>query len=123
MQNKVDLLEAKNFVNEAKIKEQEEEILKLKTKIESDHFPTSFNDERVLHSTDNKTNRMNKNLVASDDSSARAYIPSSCRELGIAGHSLDGLYLVQNVDNNQIQTVFCEFGTSGIKLECYKVSL
>lgn len=41
--------------------------------------------------------------------------------MGIAGHSLDGLYLVQNVDNNQIQTVFCSFGTSG-KFEYGKIS-
>lgn len=57
LQEKVDLLEAKNSANEAKIKEQAEEIINLKTKIdfkfESDHFLTSFvNDERVLHSTD-----------------------------------------------------------------------
>lgn len=119
MQDKVDLLKAKNCVNEAKIKEQEEEIIKLKTKLdskfESDHFLTSLvNDERVLrHSTDNKINRIHENRIASDHSSPRAYIPSSCRELGIAGHSLNGLYLIQNVDTNQIQTVFCDFGTSG----------
>lgn len=116
LQEKVDLLEAKNSANEAKIKEQAEEIINLKTKIdfkfESDHFLTSFvNDKRVLHSTDHKIREMNKNHIASDHSSAKAYIPSSCRELGIAGNSLDGLYLVQNVDSNQIQTVFCSFSS------------
>jgi len=47
-----------------------------------------------------------------DSSSIRAIAPSSCRELSLLGHSLDGLYLVQNVDTNKIETVLCNFGTS-----------
>ena len=52
------------------------------------------------------------NRRLSDDSSPRAIAPSSCRELSLLGHSLDGLYLVQNVDTNKIETVLCDFGTS-----------
>ncbi len=49
---------------------------------------------------------------ASDDSSTRAVAPSSCRDLSLVGHSLDGLYLVQNLDTKKVETVLCDFGTS-----------
>lgn len=39
--------------------------------------------------------------------------PSSCRELSLIGHYLDGLYLVWNQATRKIETVYCGFGTSG----------
>jgi len=41
--------------------------------------------------------------------------PSSCRQLSIIGHFLNGIYLVANPDTNKIETVFCDFGSSARK--------
>lgn len=128
---KINLLEAKNV-------KQEEEIIKLKTKInaklesdmvffdnkhvlhstefDSEHLRGPLNEEPILNTIENKlkTNLINRKENFSGDSSIiRATVPSSCRELSLIGHSLDGFYLVKNVDTNKIQTVYCEFGTSG----------
>jgi len=35
--------------------------------------------------------------------------PSSCKELAMLDHYLDGLYLVKNKKTKKIQTVFCKF--------------
>ena len=35
--------------------------------------------------------------------------PSSCQELAILDHNLDGLYLVKNKETKKIQTIFCKF--------------
>ena len=48
------------------------------------------------------------------DFSARAALPSSCTDLSLIGHSLNGLYLVQNTATSKIETIYCNFGTSGI---------
>ena len=123
---KVDLLEARNIENvdilTAKITQQEEELGKLRVKIDSNldtccHAP--FND-REIH-RNNKDNKMssaiNKGESLSGYSSTRAS-PSSCRELSLAGHYLNGLYLVKNQDAKKIETVLCTFGTVG-KLKSY----
>jgi len=128
---KVDLLEAKNAENEARIDlqeaknvEQENEIIKLKTKLsaklESDHSSGLSYDETVIHPLgalidersldyiENKDASLlnNRNRRGSSgDSSTRATVPSSCRELALVGHSIDGLYLVQNPDSRKIETV------------------
>jgi len=124
---KVDLLEARNIENvdilAAKITQQEEEIGKLRVKIDSKqdtccHAP--FINDREIH-RNNKDNKMssaiNKRESLSGYSSTRAS-PSSCRELSFAGHSLDGLYLVKNQETKKIETVLCTFGTVG-KLKNY----
>ncbi len=64
------------------------------------------------HSHSNKMNSIDRKAGPSDDSSTRAVLPSSCRDLSLIGHSLNGLYLVQNLDTKKIETVFCNFGTS-----------
>jgi len=144
---KVDLLESKNAENEVKIGlqeaknvQQENEIIKLKTKMDaklecdhsaghsndennvhhsnelnSEHSLGALIDERPLHSIESKDIGLlnNRKGGSSGDSSARAIVPSSCRELATAGHSIDGLYLVQNSDSRKIEAVFCDFGTSG----------
>lgn len=35
--------------------------------------------------------------------------PSSCQELSMLDHYLDGLYLVKNEETNKIESVFCQF--------------
>lgn len=151
---KVDLLEVKNTENVAridlqgtKIVEQENEIIKLNTKmdakLESEHSYSGLSidqnnvhysheldsinsigaliDERPEHTIENNNIGLNngKGGSSSGHSSNKVIVPSSCRELSIAGHSFDGLYLVQNPDSRKIETVFCDFGTSG-KLIKYK---
>lgn len=111
----MNLLEARNVANEAK-------IAKLEGKIEMKPIEraeeTSLDGETMkIISLENLLNEPNdsikKSSVNSDDSSTRAIAaPSSCRDLSILGHSLDGLYLVQNVDTNKIESVLCNFGTS-----------
>lgn len=112
---KVDFLEAKNVKNEEKILKQEEEMVKLKTKVDAkldcDHQPGPFNS---LPSADsNKIIPIYKKKSSSGDSSSKLVIPSSCRELSLIGHSLDGLYLVKNINTNKIETVYCDFGDAG----------
>jgi len=105
---KIDLLEAKNV-------KQEEEIIKLKTKIDakldshlvsidervlhstkldSEHLrgPLSLNDEPILYPVENtkKISLNNRKEDIPDAFSTRATVPSSCRELSLIGHSLDG---------------------------------
>jgi len=73
------------------------------------------NSVKLDDSIDNNTkmNLINEQRSSnSDGSSTRAITPSSCRDLSLLGHSLDGLYLVQNVDTNKVETVLCNFGTS-----------
>jgi len=58
LQVKVEHLETKNAANEAKILQQEEEIIKLKAKIDSKCGSDVFNNaESDLHSTDNNNNK------------------------------------------------------------------
>ncbi len=137
---KVDILEARNVENEAIILKQERKITELEEKMEaklrSDHLaPAFFSDKRVLHSpendksgkeneiinsikfdSDNSLGALNdnsrKNSRPIDGFSTRAVAPSSCRELSLIGHSLDGLYLVKNPATNKIETLLCNFGTS-----------
>jgi len=127
---KVDLLEARNIENvdflKTKISKQEEEIVQLKAKNdakqEAGHPSGNRFDERdLLTNNDNKmSSTVNKKESLSGGSSTRALAPSSCRELSNAGHSFDGLYLVQNQDTKKIETILCTFGTSG-KLKNYNL--
>ena len=119
----MDLLEAKNAENEAKIREQDKEIIKLKTKIEANIQlePRHISGPLVNDAGEDfpaqpaaiemMTIQINNNL-SSGDSSTKAVAPSSCRELSLIGHSLDGLYLLQNSNTKKIETVFCDFGES-----------
>jgi len=107
---KVDLLEARNVENEATILKQGEKIIKLeKSKMDGRKLIESDRLAPALLSTDYNGQRSSN---SDEDSSTKAIAPSSCRELSLLGHSLDGLYLVQNVETNKIQTVLCNFGTS-----------
>lgn len=45
--------------------------------------------------------------------------PSSCRQLSTIGHYLDGIYLIANPDSNNIESVYCTFGTSSNTNEYY----
>ena len=82
---KMGLLEAKNA-------EQDKEITQLKNKMDS---------KQDIH------------LPVSRGSLTKPTAPSSCKDLATNGHSFQGLYLVKNRDTSQIQTVLCDFGTSG----------
>ena len=111
MRVKVDLLESKNAENESKIGLQNNVIYS--NELNSEHSIGAPN-ERPLHSVeDNKIGLNNGKIGSSGDSSTRMIVPSSCRKLAIAGHSFDGLYLVQNPNSRKIEAVFCDFGTSG----------
>ena len=123
MRVKLDSLEVKNVKNEEKILKQEEEIIKLKAKVDAkldfDHQLEPFSVESNLPSTDsNKIIPTYKKESSSGESpSSKLVIPASCRELSLIGHSLDGLYLVKNINTKKIETVYCDFGDSG-KLIC-----
>jgi len=108
LQIKVDHLEGKGPESEAKIRNQDGEMTQLKETIVAKHdkLVTDF-----LPSNDKKMSSIYRREISSGDSSTRAVVPSSCRELSLIGHSLDGLYLVQNQDTNKIETVYCDFGT------------
>ena len=81
-----------------------------------DNLPRLFrDDERAPQSTD--LNEMISSHAVSGDSSTRAVRTTSCKDLALIGHNIDGLYHVQNVDTNKIETVFCDFGTLG-KFRC-----
>ena len=115
----MDYLERKDTENEAKIQEQGKEILQLKakmdTKLESIQSagPSRHKVVTELHSSkDNTVGSIYKKEGSSNDSSTRAVVPSSCRDLSLIGHILDGLYLIKNVDTKKVETVFCDFGTS-----------
>ncbi len=78
-------------------------------KLESIQSTGHFRDEFV---TDLRSSNLNSRKEdSSDDSSTRAVVPSSCRELSLIGHSLDGLYLVQNRETKKVETIYCNFGT------------
>ena len=115
----MDYLERKDTENEAKIREQGEEIIQFKAKMdakmESIQSSGPSRDELVTELRSSKDNTMGslyRKEGSSDDSSTRAVKPSSCRDLSLIGHILDGLYLVQNVDTKKVETVFCDFGTT-----------
>jgi len=80
------------------------------------HDPPS-RDERdiIIHSITeyNKMRSIGKQEGSSDDSPAKAVLPSSCGDLSLIGHNLNGLYLVQNSDTDKIETVYCDFETPG----------
>jgi len=115
----VDYLERKDAENEAKIRRQEGEIIQIKAKVdvqlETINPSVPSHDELIpdLRSSNyNMMGSIHRKQDSSDDSSTRAVLPSSCRDLSLIGHSLNGLYLVQNLDTKKIETVFCNFGTS-----------
>ena len=82
---KMGLLEAKNA-------EQDKEIAQLKNKMDS---------------------KQDIRRRVAGGSLTKPTAPSSCEDLATNGHSLQGFYLVKNPDTSQIQTVLCDFGTSG----------
>jgi len=96
----VDFLERKDIENEAKISDQGEEIIQLKAKMD------------LRSSNYHQMNSVYSKEGSSDDFLAKAVLPSSCRDLSLIGHNLDGLYLVQNIDTKKVETIFCDFGTS-----------
>ena len=102
-------LETKNAANEAKILQHEEEITKLKAKVDAKCRSDVTNDaERDPHSTDNKKMSLIDKIESPPDNSLpRDVMPSSCRDLALIGHTLNGLYLVQNLVTNKIETVYC----------------
>lgn len=121
MQLKVDHLEEKGTENKAKMLEQEGQISHLKTMIESIQLSGPSHDELLTDlrsSNDNKASSIRRKESSSGDSSSKAVVPSSCRELALIVHELDGLYLVQHQDTNKIETVYCDFGTSSKSLLC-----
>jgi len=84
-------------------------------KLDSDKSYGALNEIDDSIDNNSKMNLINEPQIANrptGDSSTRAIAPSSCRELSLIGHSLDGLYLVQNVDTRKIETVLCNFGPS-----------
>ena len=108
---KVDLLETRNIENEAKILKQGQEISELKAKIDTKQ--ESAHPVRPFHDPLQSLNDDNDIKVGSiGDSSLRALLPSSCRDLSQFGLSFDGLYLVKNPETRKIETIFCDFGTS-----------
>lgn len=119
MQIKVDHLEGKDIEKESIIREQQEEIVKLRAKMDANlksFQSTGSRDELVTKLSSSKSNTMgsiHRKDDTSNDSSTRAAAPSSCRELSLIGHILDGLYLVQDPITKKVETVLCTFGTSG----------
>ena len=117
-------LERKDTETEVKLREQGEEIIQLsKIKMdaklmESIQYTGPSRDELVNDirpSHGHKMNSIHRKVGPSDDTLTRAVAPSSCRELSLIGHILDGLYLVQNPDTKQVETVFCTFGITSSK--------
>jgi len=115
----VDYLEKKDTENETKLRRQGEEIqlkTKMDTKLESiqSSEPNSRDDlvTELRSSNDHQMNPIYRKESSSDGSSTRALLPTSCRDLSQFGHTLDGLYLVKNVDTKKVEAVFCDFGTS-----------
>ncbi|MFO0089554.1 MAG: hypothetical protein ACK518_01845 [bacterium] len=126
----MDLLEAKNVENEIIIREQDKEIVKLKTKIYAIQLEPHHISEPIASdagadfpaqpaSIEMLTIQINKNPSSDGDSSTKAVAPSSCRELSLIGHSLDGLYLLQNPKTRKIETVFCDFIGESTKFNWY----
>lgn len=114
---KVDLLEVKNEekvdILTLKILKQEEEIIKLKSTIDnSKQNSERSHNERELHSAKNNMNTSTSYNTYGSVSKTSA-IPSSCKELSLIGHSLDGLYLIQNRETHKVETTFCDFEISG----------
>ena len=85
---------------ESKVKQQEDEIGKLKQQLIS---PSSFRPKN-----DEKTNTNTKRA------DGRAFLPQSCRELSLNGHSADGFYQVVLPSHpNKLATVYCDFSDGG----------
>ena len=94
LQIKVDHLEGKDSKSEAKIRKQDGEMTQLTENIVAKH-------DKLVTTDFRPSNDMKISSSSSGDSSTRAVVPSSCRELSLIGHSLDGLYLVQNQDTRR----------------------
>ena len=118
LQVKVEHLETKNAANEAKILQQEEEIVKLKAKIDSKCSSDFANNSP----NNNKMSLTDKIESLPDGSLPRDVLPSSCRDLALIGHSLNGLYLVQNLVTNKVETVYCNFKTSKCSIHINKLA-
>lgn len=61
-------------------------------------------------------------LILLPSSTRSAPFPSSCADLQAIGHSLDGFYLVKNPTTRKIETIFCDFVTSG-KLKTNNITI
>lgn len=106
---KMDLLSSENV-------EQQKEIIALKAKMDTNPSSRSFSknerDSYPINIDDiSFTNR--KSSSGGKYSVRSVSYPSSCDELATIGHSLDGFYLVKNPTTGKIETVFCDFVTSG----------
>ncbi len=125
MQDKVNLLEAKNTNNEVEIqlletknvkKEEKIDFLEAKYLIKVDDIVklraeiNSIPEYRNIPASTNGD--LNNNKIYSGYLSTRAAGPSSCNDLSLKGHILDGIYLVQNPEPKKIETIFCDIGTS-----------
>ena len=89
---KINRLEEKNSRNEAKIAEQDNEIKKLKARINTN---------------------IETNPLPRPPYSTGASVPSSCNDLATSGQSSNGLYLIKNEGTKKIEAVSCSFGPSG----------
>ena len=64
-----------------------------------------------LFDNNNKMSLTDKKESLPDNHLPKDVTPSSCRDLALIGHTLNGLYLVQNLETNKIETVYCNFKT------------
>lgn len=48
--------------------------------------------------------------------------PSSCHELSVMGHQLDGLYAIKDKATKKVQAVYCRFDSSGDFFSSFKLN-
>lgn len=122
LQEKIDLLRAESKATtdllESKNAELQNEIIQLKAEVKSNPSSRSFSNkgraDRHSIKIDDDTSFINKKRSSDGESSMRAVsYPSSCDDLSTIGHSLDAFYLVKNPTTSKMETVFCDFVTSG----------
>ena len=89
-----------------------EEMVGLKTqnRVQSKRIDQLEQKLAKLHNTSPSSSALiTDNIKAKMKNRAYSTPPSSCQELSILDHNLDGIYLVKNKETKKIQTVFCKF--------------
>ena len=95
-------LKTQNGKQSMRIDQLEQKVVMLANPPQTSPFLTRSN---IKDKTKNGTSHSNDDGQVSKDSTP----PSSCQELAMLEHYLDGIYLVKNKGTKKIETVFCKF--------------
>jgi len=87
------------------------------------YFYPDFPDKYKKKNSSGKLVQNKDNSSSSPSETSSSKMPSSCKDLQLLGHTLNGFYSVQGIDgkesnSNKIETIFCQFDLEQSSATC-----